>query len=110
MDNMENRTTASEIIAEQQDSLKTILYELDCLDNDFDKAHFILSEIMDLIVLEKPETLKDTYTLCENQRCLDSYVGILADYMNKIQMTISDIVVRERKKFSKAEDGENADD
>lgn len=106
---MDNKTVASEIIAEQQDSLKTILYELDCLDNDFDKAHFILSEIMDLIVLEKSETLKDTYTLCENQRCLDSYVGILADYMNKIQMTISDIVVRERRRYkaNETEDGGN---
>lgn len=107
---MDNKTVASEIIAEQEKRMAAVLCELDCLDNDFDKARFILSEIMDLIVLEKPETLKDTYTLCENQRCLDSYVGILTDYMNKIQTTISDIVIRERKKYGKAEGGENADD
>lgn len=92
---MESKVLASEIIAEQESRLKNVVLELDCMDIDFDKATFILGELIDL---KEPKTMDDALLLHEKQMRIDMYVGIVADYVRKIQTTISDIVVREGKR------------
>lgn len=108
---MKSKVLASEIIAEQESRLRDVVMELDCMDIDFDKTSFILGELIDSIDLEEPKTMDDALLLHEKQMRIDMYVGIVADYVRKIQTTISDIVIRERRsKVDRSEDNEHEND
>lgn len=109
MKKMDNKTIASEIIAEQQDRMAAVLCELECMDCDFDKAAFVLGEVGELIDMREPETMEDALRIHLKQRDIANFAAIAFDYVKKAQSTISDIVVRERRrcKANETEDGGN---
>lgn len=98
---MNEQTLASEVIAEQQERLIAVICELDYMDVDFDKVLFIINELIDSVDLKEPKTMDDALLLWENQQRIDMLAGIVTDYIRKIQTTISDIVIRERKRNKK---------
>lgn len=110
MDNKENRTTASEIIAEQEKRMRAVLCELDCLDCDFDKAAFVLGEVGELIDMREPETMEDALRIHLKQKDIANFVAIAFDYVKKAQSTISDIIIRERRRYKASEAEEGAVD
>lgn len=96
---MENKniTIASEIIAAQENRLKTIISELgSTVDDLLEKSKFILTELMDLVD-EKPEDINDTCVFASNQRRINMLVNIAFDYLHQAQVRIGEIVTREQK-------------
>ncbi|HIY02389.1 MAG TPA: hypothetical protein IAA26_11180 [Candidatus Blautia faecipullorum] len=93
---MEKETLATEVIKETQERLMNVITEIDCLDCDCAKAMFVVDEIMELIDVKPPVTEADVRHLHESMKRMDSFAGIMRDYIDKIQSCISDIVIRER--------------
>ena len=58
---MEKETLATEVIKEAQDRLNSVVLELDHMDCDFDKAKFVINEMMELIDTKPIETETDVY-------------------------------------------------
>lgn len=98
---MHKETLASEVIRETQETLTAVITELDCMDCDFEKALLMLGELLDLLDMREPETMQDALLLHEKQKQIDLFAGIAIDYISKLQTTISDIVIRERRKNKK---------
>lgn len=93
---MEKETLATEVIKEAQDRLNSVVLELDHMDCDFDKAKFVINEMMELIDTKPIETETDVYRWQVNIERFDNLTGIALDYIDKIQSRISEIVIRER--------------
>lgn len=95
---MEKETLATEVIKEAQDRLNSVALELDHMDCDFDKAKFVINEMMELIDTKpiETETETDVYRWQVNIERFDNLTGIALDYIDKIQSRISEIVIRER--------------
>lgn len=103
---MENRTTASEIIVEQESRMRTVLYELDAtIMEDLERCRFVLGELLNMAG-EPVNSEKEALAYASNQSRIEQYACIAVDYLANVQRTIEDIVRRERKQ----EDRENADD
>lgn len=106
MDNMENRTTASEIIAEQESRLKAVLYELEATVLDsLEKCNFALGNLLGLTV-DEIQTKEAALEYAVNYQHLTMYTNIAIDYLAQAIRTIEDIIQRERKQ----EDGEDEND
>ncbi|MDO4341043.1 MAG: hypothetical protein Q4C91_23700, partial [Eubacteriales bacterium] len=103
---MDNKTVASEIIAEQQDRMRSVLYELDSMiAGDLEKCRFILGELLDMA--DKPiNSEKEAIVYACNQSRMEKCACIAIDYLANVQRTIEDIIQREKEQKG----GENADD
>lgn len=94
---VKNQTLASELVMEQEEQRKRIVFELDStIDDLLEKGKFVLTELMDLVD-EKPEDINDTCTFISKQRRMNMLVNIAFDYLHQAQVGIEEIVIRERK-------------
>lgn len=78
----ENKTLASEIVKEQQEVIKSILTELESIENDLEKAEFIVSEIGDLTA-RIPKTQEETLLFARDMTRINILAHIALDYLGK---------------------------
>lgn len=100
MDN-ESRTMANEIIADQEETIRTIISELDSVIDDFlEKGKFALTELMELTE-KSPNNEKGACEFAYNQKRMDMLVNIAFDYVYRAQCGLNEIVIRERREQRK---------
>lgn len=78
----ENKTLASEIVKEQQEVIKSILTELELVENDLEKTEFIISEIGDLTT-RIPKTQEETLLFARDMTRMNILAHIALDYLGK---------------------------
>lgn len=102
---MNSETLASEIIKDQQETMKRIIRELECLDADFDKAIFALNEALELSTdITVPQTMNEALLMHANKNKANMFENMAFDYISKLQEAINAIVVRELKGDSENEE------
>ena len=97
--NVEKQTLASEIIAEHEEHLNRIIFELDStIDELLEKGKFALTELMDLID-ERPENVNDACSFASNQEKMNMFAHVAFDYLDRVQSGIGEIVIKERRRM-----------
>ena len=90
---METQPLATEIINDMQDKIDCILLQCESLDDDLEKAHFILSELLD-IVDKEPDSKEEILFFANNQRRIYGYSEIAFDYVSRIKSDLQDMIIR----------------
>lgn len=94
MDN-ENKTMASEIIAEQKNRLKVVINELESTIDDFlEKVQFVLAQLIELTE-ENPKNVEEACEFANYQNEMNMFAHIAHDYVCRAQYGIEEIVTRE---------------
>ncbi len=88
-------TLVSELLQEQNDKIFSIVWKLNCMSDDFEKVLFMCEQVLDKVVAE-PKERKDALILHENMQDIDSMMGIILDYVRKLQGEVISIVGEER--------------
>ncbi len=91
--NVEKQTLASEIIAEHEEHLNRIIFELDStIDDLLEKGKFALID-------ERPENVNDACSFASNQEKMNMFAHVAFDYLDRVQSGIGEIVIKERRRM-----------
>lgn len=85
---MDNTTLASEIIAEQESRLRTVM-------DDLGMSRFIMGELLS-IVDEPVNNEKEVAEYAYDQSRIERFTCIAIDYLARAQRTIEDTIQREK--------------
>lgn len=89
-------TLASELLREQNDKIFSIVWKLNYMSDDFEKVLFMCEQVLDKVYIAEPKETKDAFILHENMQDIDSMMGIILDYVRKLQSEVVSIVGEER--------------
>lgn len=92
---MENKTIASEIITEQENNLKEIMFKLDEVNNSIEKIEFILLELLELVD-ETPKNMNEVYAFSNNQDRMNMFACIALDFLVNTQKEVKEILQEKR--------------
>lgn len=101
---METQPLATEVISDMQNKIDCILLECDSLILDLEKAHFILSELLEMVDKE-PNSKEEILFFANNQLRISSYTEIAFDYVSRVRSDLQDMIIRAER--AEPEGGEN---
>ena len=106
---MEQKPLATEIVNDMQNKIDYILLECDSLILDLGKAHFILSELLEMVDKE-PNSKEEILFFANNQLRISSYTEIAFDYVSLVKSDLQDMIIRAERTEPEGGRGNNKEE
>lgn len=103
MENRKKEPLATEIICDMQDRIDNIMLDIEGMDEDLERAKFVLNELLELVT-DEPKDEKETLRFANNQNRIYMLADVAFDYVARVRSDMTDLVIRARKDEEDAEE------